>query len=1241
MSEQQPLPETTVETPSDSHRDADRTPTGSDAPPCSPSGWLDAHTTRFCLRDPVQQTAPEQPICGHAGRNLLFGEIARGGMAAVLKGHDPDLGRDLAVKVLLEAHRDRPELVQRFLEEAQIAGQLQHPGIVPVYDLGRFGDDRPFFTMKLVRGQTLAEFLKQRTSPHDDLPRFLTIFEQICQTLAYAHARGVIHRDLKPANVMVGAFGEVQVMDWGMAKVLPQGGAGEKQTPPVHETHPPVIRTARSDSASDSSLPGTMMGTPGYMPPEQANGAVTDLDERTDVFGLGAILCVILTGRPPYVDREREQVYRMAQEGNLADAFTRLAGCGADAELVQLCRECLAAQREDRPRDGGEVARRVAAYRAGVQERLRAAELERAAAEARAEEAKATAAAARARAVAERRARWLTVGLAVTVLGLAALAAWGWWNRQRQQTELRQAITTALEQTAELQQQGRWAEARVVLDQADDRLGETGPADLRQRLEQARADLTLVGRLEAVRLQDATLVGGKFDSDSTERNYAAVFGEAGLVREGEDVATVEDRIRGSAIREQLVDALDEWAGVTKDRQQRAWLLEIAGRAAPDERHNHFRNPELWKDRDALQRLADEALQAKLSPGMLATLGVVLRRSKADAVPFLTAAQTQHPNDFWLNLVLGNALAGAKKWEEAVGYYRAALALRPSAAVALGNLANSLTNQARTVEALGHYRRARELDPKNPLTALNFGTALMEKGQPGEAIPLLREAVELAPGLTTAHVNLGNALQRVGRMDEAIAEYRKALAFDPSDASAHTNLGSALAAKGDLDAAVAEYRRALESDPEAARALANLGNALRAKSDLDSAIACYRKAIALDPQLALAHSNLGALLFEKGQRDEAVTHVRKAIELDPRLAEARYNRGVMLQGEGQMDRAIAEYRTAIELDPNYAPAHAGLGALLQVKGRLDEAVAEYRKAIRLDPGRALTYYNLGTALTAQGKRDEAVAEYRRAIEVDPKLARAHTDLGLALFDKAQTEEAIAEYRKAVEFDPKYAPAHGALGLALLKREQFAEASAATRRCVELLPPGDPVRAEAAQQLEHCERLIALGEKLPALLKGEERTAGAAERLTAARFCQEQKRRYADAVRLYAEAFAAKPDLVKNPAEEVRYSAACAAALAAAGQGEGGAKLDEPERVRLRKQALDWLRADLALWSRLAESDKLKFREEVQRRMRHWQNDTDLAGLRDKVALDKLSDAERAGCRDFWAEVTSVMKKAEKK
>jgi serine/threonine protein kinase/WD40 repeat protein len=346
--------------------------------------------------DPIARpNSREIPQHDSDGRYQIQGEIARGGMGVILKGRDTDLGRDLAIKVLLDTYKSTPEVIQRFVEEAQIGGQLQHPGIAPVYEMGQFPDQRLFFSMKLVKGQTLARLMADRENPADERGKFIGIFEQVCQTMAYAHSRGVIHRDLKPANIMVGAFGEVQVMDWGLAKVLQAGGIqDEKQAREKHE-QTSIIRTTRSPRGDTAEAFGThdsqtqmgsVLGTPAYMPPEQALGEIDQLDERADVFGLGAILAEILTGKPPYVDDDPTQVFRMASRGKLTECFDRVDACGADSELIGLTRHCLEVEAADRPRDATDLAQSVTGYLESVETKLRKTELAKVDALARAEE---------------------------------------------------------------------------------------------------------------------------------------------------------------------------------------------------------------------------------------------------------------------------------------------------------------------------------------------------------------------------------------------------------------------------------------------------------------------------------------------------------------------------------------------------------------------------------------------------------------------------------------------------------------------------------------------------------------------------------------------------------------------------------------------------------------------------------------------------------------------------------------
>jgi serine/threonine protein kinase len=374
-----------------------------------------------------------------------------GGMGVVWRVRDLEFQRLLAIKVMKAGDSADRHRVRLFLDEARITAQLAHPAIVPVHSMGQLPDGRPYYTMKLVEGKTLAEILHEPDVASRRM-ELLQVFARVCEALAFAHRKGVLHLDLKPSNVMVGAHNEVQVMDWGIAKLLDEGegqpGIWEAvafayRKGVIHRDLKPrnVILGAHGEElGTDWTLAKLLdkrgdqrhvAGTWPYMPPEQANGRMEEVDRRSDVFGLGAMLCAILTTKPPYAGNTPEAVMRQACEADLADAHKRLEECGADAELIALARACLSADRNDRPKDASVVEKRLTDYLASVEERLRQADRDRAAAEVRAREA-------------WRRRLWATASAMLCLVTLLVAGFYAWReDRDARQKRLADALLTA------------------------------------------------------------------------------------------------------------------------------------------------------------------------------------------------------------------------------------------------------------------------------------------------------------------------------------------------------------------------------------------------------------------------------------------------------------------------------------------------------------------------------------------------------------------------------------------------------------------------------------------------------------------------------------------------------------------------------------------------------------------------------------------------------------------------------
>jgi formylglycine-generating enzyme required for sulfatase activity/tRNA A-37 threonylcarbamoyl transferase component Bud32 len=316
---------------------------------------------------------------GKESRYQIQGEFARGGMGAILKVWDQDLRRTLAMKVVLgkaesEQKGSTPAIDEkslgRFLEEAQITGQLDHPGIVPVYELGMDTDGQVFFTMRLVKGRDLKHIFDLVRDGREGWTqtRALTVLLKVCEAMAYAHSKGVIHRDLKPANIMVGRFGEVYVMDWGLAKVL-----GREDTRDLRIKAPETTGSLHTEGREEReqnpdtplvTMDGAVVGTPAYMPPEQARGDVEKLDRRSDVYALGAMLYHLLTGQMPYVvpgmETTPHAIWRWVLEGRPQPIgeMTR----SVSAELTAVCEKAMSRESRGRYEDMSELADDLAAY---------------------------------------------------------------------------------------------------------------------------------------------------------------------------------------------------------------------------------------------------------------------------------------------------------------------------------------------------------------------------------------------------------------------------------------------------------------------------------------------------------------------------------------------------------------------------------------------------------------------------------------------------------------------------------------------------------------------------------------------------------------------------------------------------------------------------------------------------------------------------------------------------------------
>ncbi len=952
-------------------------------------------------------------------RYQVIGEIARGGVGVVYHGRDRDLGRDVAIKVLRSDRVGSPEVVQRFIEEAQIEGQLQHPGVVPVYGLGVQPDGRPYFAMKLVKGDTLDSLLKGRRKLKENRGRLLQIFEQVCQTVAYAHARRVIHRDLKPANILVGAYGQVQVVDWGFAKVLRRGGIADEAREPRHDPSTSLIETIRSSKHGSKSIAGSVMGTPAYMPPEQAHGHVANVDETSDVFALGGILAEILTGRPTYAGSTASEVLRKAIDGDTSPARARLKKCGADPEIVKIAKRCLMPAQAARPRNASEVANAVREYLSGVEDRAHKAEVE--------------AAKARVREEGERRAKRLTLGLAAAILLGVLGGGAGFWRADRAERErtarAAQTVGTALEEVSLALGRAReagatrmdvWPEALTAAEQAVSLAEKVeAPEDVlaravairdtaveehdeaRREADQMANEQEMLARLRDVRDYRWVLPTGML-SPSELTQEAARFVDAFRVGgiDWDYPRKAAARVRASRHRDQLILTLDTWRhfliacdlGTTPvDR-----FLE---RADPDPLRSQIRAAAAVKDAHALRGpLIDPGLR-ELPTLTLALLSEALLQvdERTAALEASRAWQTLSPNDVDANLGLGRLLLcqeslTALHYKEAALSLTRAVAQHPRGLAARYFLAMALVGTQRVDEAIQAMRDALALAPEERSLNLYYGTLLTARaGNHAKAelhqmaYEAQRQAVEAwekadppremsAEASSIMYHYLAVYAQMLQRWPEVLRAAQRAVELNPNPAPATLEtLAMAQIWHGDIDEAMKTLDGVEAQDHVCPRALMIRGCALTNLGRLEEALSYVDRIEGLelehgdlpDANLASYKAQVAWILDALGRYDDAEDELRDCIDLAKDKSGYPAQLARVLRHAGRHGAALREGEFAIErqlsfletLQPN-TPAQLQAAFMWgSLAGRVDSLAQARKRFLRSFPGRPGDLYGM--------------------------------------------------------------------------------------------------------------------------------------------------------------------------------------------------------------------------------------------------------------------------------------------
>ena len=1181
--------------------------------------------------DPFATGAPTnlgQPTSWN-GRFRVVRPHASGGLGVVSVAMDDELDREVAFKEIKDRYADDLGSQARFVLEAEITGKLEHPGIIPIYGLGHDLAGRPFYAMRFIRGDSLADAINRYHDPAGpfldptrrslQLRELLGRFLDVCDALAYAHSRGVLHRDLKPGNIMLGPFGETLVVDWGLALPL-------DHIPEGHEsTHSPV-KSTKADSGSLPREQGAAVGTPAYMSPEQAEGAIEKLGPRSDVYGLGAILYDLLTGKRPIEGTTLEELLRHVGQGKIQPPRQHRPEIPAPLEAI--CLKALALNPEDRYASPRALAKDIKAWLADEPVSARREPFTE-----------------RARRWAKKHRTAVTAAVATLLMGLVGLGAVA-----AVQTKANRELTlaNAALDKERIKAQSNEAQALAAVKKFGEVIANEPELKKNQALDGLRKRLLNEPLAFFLALRERLLADHDTRPESLVRLADASFELAYLTNEIGDKQDAIVAYRESlSIRQKLASdnptATKYQSGLARNQNNIAILLSETGQS--DEALNAYQSTLMIFQKIADYNPTDTQIQMDLaliqnnigrllsSTGKVAEAltayksALMIQQKIADANPSVTEFQTELARSLGN---LGALLSDSGQSAEALKVFQSALKIQQKIAQA-----NPTVTQFQSALAQSHHNIGLELsDTGQSAEALNaYQSALMIRQKIADDNPAV---IMFQSDLADSQNNIGLLLSSTGKVAEALTAYKSALMirqkladanpsvnkFQSALATIHNNIGNLLSDTGQSAEALNAYQSALM---------------IRQKlADDNLTVTKFQS------ELADSHNNIGNLLSDTGQSAEALTAYHFALKIRQKIADAN--------------------PTVTKFQSDLAQSHQNIGVLLCDTGQLSDALTAHKSALMLqqklaDANPTVTkfqsdladsLYNIGNLRSITGQSSEALNAYKSALVIQQKLVQEHPEshdfaskVGSTLNNVAIVElyakkfdEACINLREAVIWQRKAMAANPANPT---YRELLTQHWSNLVKSYRGLGDSDGVN-EAEREItilrESDPTMLVLDAQLAAILQGTQKPEDNSQRLQLAQRAYE-KALFVAAAKLWAEALIADPKVAEDRQAQIRYNAACVAALASCGEGKDVPAPDQAAKAKLREQARVWLQAELAAWAKLLESDS-QAKPTVIQTLQHWKEDTDLDGVRDPKGLP---ECEREPWRVLWSEVDALLAKAQ--